>query len=215
MGSENLIPLDAIEKVIKYSINGEKESAHYYLDDEKIAYRAWHENQVCMEYSIKNEKMHGLFRTWHENGNLCELGFYIDGKEHGITKQYDDDGNLIGSYEMNHGTGVDLWYSAKSIISEERHLKDGKRHGYERWWYDDNKTVWREQHFKDDIEHGIYREWNQKNSLRRGFPQYYVNGQKVNKQQYLKACIQDEFLPKFQQIENHNYRELPSTHLKA
>jgi antitoxin component YwqK of YwqJK toxin-antitoxin module len=215
LSEENLIPLEAIEKVIEYSINGGKESAHYYLDGEKIAYRAWSENQVSMEYSIKNQKMHGLFRTWHDNGNLCTSGFYIDGREHGITKQYDYEGNLIGSYEMHHGTGVDLWYSAKNIISEERYFKNGKRHGYERWWNNDNKTVGREQHFKDDVEHGIYREWNKKKSLSPGFPQYYVNGQKVSKKQYLKACTQDDFLPKFQAMDNYSHRELPFTHSEA
>ena len=60
-----------------------------------------------------------------------------------------------------------------------------------------------------------YREWNQKKSLRRGFPQYYINGQKVNKKQYLKACTQNDFLPKFQEMDNHSHRELAFTHLEA
>jgi antitoxin component YwqK of YwqJK toxin-antitoxin module len=215
----DLIPENAVEELIEYSDSGEKKSAYFYLDDEKVAYRSWYGHQICMEYGIKNEKMHGLFRYWHDNGNLCEESFYIDGKEHGITKQYDYEGNLIGSYEMHHGTGVDLWYLAKGIISEERYLKDGNRHGYERWWNEDNKTIYQEQHFQNGIEHGIYRQWNQKGSLCRGFPQYYVNGEKVNKRQYLKACEKqnlmleadsDKYLPKFQELDNQNYREFPA-----
>jgi antitoxin component YwqK of YwqJK toxin-antitoxin module len=209
LSEENIIPQNALEEVIKYSSSEQKESAYYYLDGEKIAYRAWHNNQICMEYAVKNEKMHGLYKTWHDNGNLCELGFYIDGNEHGITKQYDHDGNLIGSYEMHHGTGIDLWYSAKGIISEERHYQNGNLHGYERWWCEDNKTIWSERHFQNGIEHGIYRQWNQKCALCRGYPQYYVKGEKINKQQYIKACKKDASLPKFQEIDNNNYRKFP------
>jgi antitoxin component YwqK of YwqJK toxin-antitoxin module len=211
MKLNQMIPENAIEEISEYSENGIIKSAYYFVNGEKIAYRAWNENQICMEYEIKNEKMHGLFRTWHDNGNLCEESFYIDGKEHGINKQYDYDGNFIGSYELYHGTGIDLWYSAKGVISEERYLKDGERQGYERWWNGDNKTIYREQHFQNGREHGICREWNQKGSLRRGFPQYYVNGEKVMKAKYLKACIQDKTLPKFQEIDNCNYREIPAS----
>ena len=82
------------------------------------------------------------------------------------------------------------------------------RHGYERWWYGDNKTIWSEQHFQDGQSHGIYREWNGL-SLRRGFPRYYANGQKVNKRQYLKACEQDPSLPEFSEADNRPCRALP------
>ena len=83
--------------------------------------------------------MHGLFRTWHENGQLQEESTYYQGKEHGETKQYDENGVQIGSYIMDYGTGVDLWFYTAGVLSEERELRDGLRHGYERWWSGDNQ----------------------------------------------------------------------------
>jgi antitoxin component YwqK of YwqJK toxin-antitoxin module len=182
MNTKLIIAPDAVEKIKDFWSAGVKKSAFYFINGEKVGYRWWDKNQwLCMEYGIKNEHMHGLFRTWHDNGKLSEEGFYVDGKEHGITKQYDFDGNLIGTDKMHYGTGVDLWYSEKGILSEERYLKNGDRDGYERWWNGDNKRVSSENHFQAGVEHGIYRQWNHEGSLRRGFPQYYVNGQKVNK----------------------------------
>jgi antitoxin component YwqK of YwqJK toxin-antitoxin module len=205
-----MIPQDAVEEIAEFWDNSTKKFAFYYVNSEKIGYRYWDEDgQLLMQYDIKEGKMHGSFQTWHDNGILQEDAQYIEGKEHGITKQYDYDGNLIGTYEMNHGTGADLWYSEKGLLAEERYCKNGDRDGYERWWNGNNETIFIEQHFKEGSEHGIFREWNQQGRLRRGFPKYFVNGQKVTKRQYLKACEQDESLPKFVVAENEPQRSLP------
>ncbi len=205
-----MIPQDAVEEITEHWDNGTKKSAFYYLDGEKIGYRYWDEDErLLMEYDIKGNLRHGSFRTWYENGVLCEESFYVEGKEHGVTKQYDYEGNLIGTYQMNYGTGADLWYGNAGILSEERYCKNGERDGYERWWNDDNETIYSEQNFKDGIEHGIFRKWNQHGRFHRGFPQYFVNGQKVTKRQYLKACEQDESLPKYVAAEDDPHRLLP------
>jgi len=205
-----MIPQDAVEEIAEVWDNSTNKLAFYYINSEKVGYRYWDKDgQHLMQYDIKDGKMHGSFQTWHDNGILQEDAQYIQGKEHGITRQYDYDGNLIGTYEMNHGTGVDLWYCAKGILAEERYCKNGDRDGYERWWNGDNETIFIEQHYKEGTQHGIFREWNQHGRLRRGFPQYFVNGQKVTKRQYLKACEQDESLPKFVVAENEPQRSLP------
>jgi antitoxin component YwqK of YwqJK toxin-antitoxin module len=138
-----MIPQDAVEEITEHWDNGTKKSAFYYLDGEKIGYRYWDEDdRLFMEYDIKGNLQHGSFRRWYENGVLCEESFYVEGKEHGVTKQYDYEGNLIGTYQMNYGTGADLWYGNAGILSEERYCKNGERDGYERWWNDDNETIY-------------------------------------------------------------------------
>ncbi|NOK63791.1 MAG: hypothetical protein GFH27_549283n23 [Chloroflexi bacterium AL-W] len=153
--------------------------------------------------------MHGWYRTWHENEQLCEVMWYKQGQEHGTNKQYDEQGNLIGTYTMVHGTGVDLWFAKPGVISEERHYQDGAHHGYERWWTADNQTISEEGHFWHGVEHGIFREWNASGRLRRGYPHYFVLGNRVNKRQYIRACQQDPTLPPFNADDNEPTRQLP------
>jgi antitoxin component YwqK of YwqJK toxin-antitoxin module len=208
--SDPIIPLDATELVSKFWDSGSKQSAFYFLGGIKVGCR-WFEpdGRLTLEYRLRGEIKHGPSRTYHDNGALCEDALYIEGKEHGETKQYDEMGNLIGSYKMHHGTGVDLWYVRRGVLSEERYLKDGVLHGFERWWSEDQQTVWEECRYKGGVKHGIERRWNERGSLKRSFPYYYINGQRVNKRQYVKASTRDESLPKYLASEDAPSRQLP------
>jgi antitoxin component YwqK of YwqJK toxin-antitoxin module len=191
-----MIPENAVEEILMSWASGAKKSAYYYDNGQKVGYRWWDEDgHLLMEYQIDRDKMHGAFRTWHDHGTIEHETTYCEGKEHGISTQYDRDGRSIGTYEMNFGTGVDLWYQSQGIIAEERHYRDGNRDGFERWWNSDNQTVYRESHFRQGIEHGIFRVWNRSGKLSRGFPAYFVNGQKVPKRLYLKTAEGDRSLP--------------------
>ena len=111
---------------------------------------------------------------------------------------------------MEHGTGTDLWYCAPGVLSEEREYLNGNRHGYERWWNSDNQTVYEESHFQIDINHGIFRQWNNHGKLRRGYPQYFVAGERMTKCQYERACLKDSTLPPFLASDNQPMRQLPA-----
>ncbi len=61
---------------------------------------------------------------------------YRNGVEHGIARQWNEAGRLIGWYRMHHGTGIDLWWwwdesSRQAYVSEAHCMKDGCPHGYE------------------------------------------------------------------------------------
>ena len=204
------IPEHASEVITETWDDGSKRAAFYQIDGQDVAYRWWDEDgYLALEYGIQNGVMHGTFRTWYENGQICEESTYDNGKEHGISKQYDAEGNLIGAYTMEHGSGLDLWFSARGVIAEERYYVDGQRHGFERWWNSDNATIWMEGHFRHDEEHGIFREWNAQGRLCRGFPRYMVAGRKVDKRQYQRACRADPSLPPFVLSENRPQRQAP------
>jgi hypothetical protein len=205
------IPADATEVITETQEDGRRRAV-YLMDGKEIGVRWWNPAGVLeMEFRLKDERMHGLFRTWYDNGQLQHISHYIEGKEHGEAKQYDENGNQIGSYMMDHGTGVDLWYhNHDGSLAEERGYLDGNRHGYERWWNDDNETVSDEGHFLNDIEHGIFRSWNRHHKLSRGYPRYFVHGKRVTKREYVRACRTDPTLPSFIAEDNQPFRPLPA-----
>ncbi len=202
------LPEKAVEEVQKFYKGGAKLRAYYRLNGEVIWFREWNPQGVLIvENGLKDGYRHGPYRSYHNNGQLNEERFYVNNVEHGIARQYDYDGKLIGSYSMHFGTGVDLWYQEKGVLSEEREYVDGAVHGFERWYFMDGKTLFQESHFKQGIEHGIFRDWNSKGGMCRGYPRYFVNGQRVTKRQYLKACETDDSLPRFREIDQINRRE--------
>jgi antitoxin component YwqK of YwqJK toxin-antitoxin module len=208
---EPIILGDAEELVLEVWPGGEKRAASYVWRGRKVGYRHWEpDGTLTMEYRIEDDVMHGPFRTWHENGQVSQESTYVHGREHGVARQFDEAGVLIGSYELDHGTGLDLWFVESGVLAEERHMKDGKRHGFERWWSGDNATVSQEGHYLDGLEHGIFREWNDRGRLRSGFPKYFVRQRKVQRREYLKACGADPTLPRFEARDNQPNRPLPS-----
>ena len=56
---------------------------------------------------------------------------YRNGLAHGKAKQWSYDGELIGTYTMTHGTGLDFWHAKitgatdRVYLSEARHIKEG------------------------------------------------------------------------------------------
>ena len=206
MNVQNL-PEDTTLDITTYWPQGQPREGYVMRGYERVGYRCWNDSgTLVMAYAMRDGQMHGPFCTWHDNGSLCEEATYVMGKEHGTTTQYDPDGSLVGSYTLDHGTGIDRWFSSAGVLSEERHLRDGQRHGPERWWCENGREVWQEAFFADGLHHGIAREWNEHGRLRRGFPQYYVAGKRVTKRQYLAACRRDPSLPPFDARDNQPQR---------
>jgi hypothetical protein len=157
----------------------------------------------------RHDRANGWTRDWDDEGRLSFEAFRIDNAEHGVCRQWSE-GRLIGWYVMDHGTGLDLWREADGSLAEERHLKGGGLHGFVRWWsYQSNTTIFWEEHFHENVEHGIERKWLRGDWLSRGYPRYYVHGQRVTKRQYLSAAKKDPTLPPFREEDNRPERPLP------
>ena len=53
--------------------DGSKKIATYWIAGQQVSYRHWESNgQLSMEYGMQDGRVHGPFRTWHENGQLHE-----------------------------------------------------------------------------------------------------------------------------------------------
>jgi hypothetical protein len=182
------------------------------LDGKVVGYRVRTvAGRLVREHGLKDGRRHGPWRQWDDEGRLAFETSYLDGLEHGIARQWID-GQLQITYRMDRGTGVDLWVAFGSL-SEERHMKDGYRHGYERWWNWDDRTVRREGHYRMGREYGIFREWNAAGRVRRGYPRYFVDGRRVTRREYLHARRSDPSLPPILAEDNEPTRRLPPEYL--
>ncbi len=161
-----------------------------------------------MEYGLRNNQMHGWFRTWYSNGMLCEESYYLEDKEHGIAKQFNDQGELIGTYQMNYGTGVDLWYQEKASWRKNDTIKMVSATATNVGGMGITKPFTVSSTFSKALNMAFIESGTRKVRLGRGFPKYFVKGEKVTLVQYLKACSQDESLPKYLESDN-NWRRLP------
>jgi antitoxin component YwqK of YwqJK toxin-antitoxin module len=186
------------------------------LDGQVVGQRAYDsDGRLIIETPMKNGKKHGHEYIWDLfSGNLESVEPYVDGKMHGLAKQYGGNGKVIGNYRFVHGTGYDIWRYERedgSIgISEIFTVKDGALDGYEWWPKADQRSVWHERHWQKGIYHGIERMWNEKGRLKREYPKYWVHVKAVSKRVYLKAADKDKTLPKFKESENRPRRKFPS-----
>jgi antitoxin component YwqK of YwqJK toxin-antitoxin module len=206
------IPKSARERVTDRDSSGAKLRAEYILRGKIVGVRWFHEpGEPSFETPLKDDVYHGTVYRWDIPGILLSSEPYVSGLAHGIARQWSDDGKLIGIYKMKRGTGIDLWWGGCNgafSLSEVHYLKDGRPHGYE-WWLDDDKKVNSERHWRGGLAHGIERDWNAQGRLRRGYPRYYLHGERVNKRRYERACDSDSSLPKFRQKDNEPKRKFP------
>ena len=214
------IPPDVVEQVTREfrRVGG----AIYYrltncvLNGDIVGQRAYaEEGQLVIETPLQNGLKHGREFYWEDDGRLSLIEPYVNGKIHGTAKQYGSDGSVIGTYKLHHGTGYDIWRVEDEHgairISEVHSLKDGLPHGYEWWLTRKAHTIYEERHWYEGEVHGIERQWNFANKLRRGFPRYWIKGNRVTKRKYLRAAKNDLSLPPFRLQDNSPRRRFPST----
>jgi hypothetical protein len=117
--------------------------------------------QIRMENREVDGELHGLCRTWHYNGQLAEELRYHRGKLHGTGRQWNEKGRLLGSFTMNHGTGMQRYWHQNGKLRLEINSLNGKFHGRTRAWLSDGTLVGEN---------------------------YYINYQDLTRTAYLKAA---------------------------
>ena len=195
------IPQDSTEKIINSHANGAKSTCFYFKNRKKVGVRFFDENGfVEMEYGVKDGRENGNHYEWF-SGKLVFFQKIKNGLADGTAKQWSSDtGNLIGSFKMKNGTGIDLWWqewSTKPHLSEAIFLNKGIPHGFEWSLNITEKSVYWEQHWFNGEWHGITRSWKNSRSLDKGYPKFFIRNKQVSKPKYLKACENDPTLPKY------------------
>lgn len=142
-------------------------SGHWYFESEhhqKVFHRYFksallngtqHDNdlkshKLTHEFNVRNDTMHGPFRTYYLNGKIQEEGFFTDGKLYGQMCYYDwslsNTPQMQSCFKFNNGRFV---YKSSSIIGDsiirtlEIDTVKSKLEGavkYHKWYYD--KIAW-------------------------------------------------------------------------
>lgn len=213
------IPKNARERVVATHITGpQKYKAEYWLNRKLVGIRHFAPSgELELERPLKDGRQHGTVYFFEDvPARVYSSEPWVNGLPHGIARQYAADGKLLGTYTMKRGTGLDLWWQCRnwgmgaSYLSEARYLKDGKWHGFEWWLTENQRGVSQERHFSEFLLHGIERQWNAQGGMRRGYPRYWIKGERVTRRQYLSACKTDPTLPRYRDADNKPRRKFPS-----
>jgi hypothetical protein len=189
----------------------------YVLAGRVVGYRLFDEaGELIYDCGLREGKPHGIAYRLDAPGTVLSAIPYKDGLEHGLAKQWSSDGQrLIGSYRMRNGTGSDLWWQEtftdppRPYLAEVRFVLQGQLHGFEWWLNEDQRSLYEERHWHHGKLHGIERAWNRKGRLRRGFPRFFVAGERVSRRAYKSAQADDLSLPKLRPADDNNWRAFP------
>lgn len=208
------IPESAEERVVERHDSGAKREARYLVGGEVVGVRLFFpDGRIELESPRRAGEPHGTEFQWDDAGQLRSALPFVDGLEHGVSRQWAPDGTPLGTYELRHGTGIDLWRGQRqdgsAYLAEARSVVSGERHGFE-WLIDqDQETVHRETRFAGGLEHGIRREWDANRALRPGHPRFYLLDREVRRDEYEYGRTVDPELPAYEDADDVPARRFP------
>jgi hypothetical protein len=97
--------------------------------------------QLREEFSSLAGRLHGPYRTWHPNGKPAFEAFYEHGLLHGLCRQWNDRGKLLGSFRIQHGTGIRRDWFQSGQLQFETPLVNGFFTGRMRSWLRDGSLA--------------------------------------------------------------------------
>jgi antitoxin component YwqK of YwqJK toxin-antitoxin module len=214
---QSSIPEGARARIVERHPSGAKARADYLLAGKVVGYRLFDAaGELIYDCGLRDGRPHGMAFRLDAPGRVLSAIPYAAGLEHGLARQWSADGRrVIGSYRMRHGTGIDLWWQEtftnppRRYLAEVRYVRKGQLHGFEWWLNEDQRSVYQERHWRQGKLHGIEREWNRKGGLRRGYPRFFVGGERVGRTAYERAQATDPSLPQYRAIDDRNPRAFP------
>lgn len=89
----------------------------------------------------KDGVLDGAWQRRHPNGAVAEVGAYASGQKHGTWKQLGPAGNVLGEYELAHGTGTERrWFDDGALYSEIA-FASGAEHGPAKYFAPDGTLL--------------------------------------------------------------------------
>ena len=145
--------------------NGESKGSTGVPNSEREGlWRFWHENgQLEQEGNYLNGEMEGLWRFWHENGQLSQEGNYLNGKVEGLRRWWYENGQLEQEENSVNGEREGLrrtWYE-NGELKQEGNYVNGKAEGLYRSWYENGQLNQEGNYLNGKVE-GLWRFWNEK-----------------------------------------------------
>jgi antitoxin component YwqK of YwqJK toxin-antitoxin module len=104
---------------------------------------------------------HGLFRMFHLNAGIKELGNFEYGNKEDEYLKFYDNGNIMEKiyYELDELNGVHEFYDKEGTLLMICHYKNGLPHK-KLILYHSNGKKWIESDYKKGVLHGRVKEWN-------------------------------------------------------
>ncbi|MGA3008575.1 MAG: hypothetical protein ABSE59_11860 [Opitutaceae bacterium] len=104
--------------------------------------KIYHKNgRPYQEVPFTEDKLNGLIREWHPSCALAREVPMKDGLRHGICRQWNDDGKLLGTFEMTMGTGISKQWHPNGQLQFEASVVGEKFNGRLRQWNDQGELV--------------------------------------------------------------------------
>ena len=187
---------------------------NYYVKGELIGKRTFRGKSELLEHecSYKNGLLHGFEYYWHRNGQLNAKILYVEGREHGDAFIWGPRGDLLGTYHMEHGTGLQLWWNefdGKAQLTVARQMVEGRQNGFEFWfqWHRPG-VLQKESWWKNGVMHGIQRQWDD-DDLISDYPKYWINGREVMFDDFILFFGEDTAISTFLPFNYDPKRVLP------
>ena len=119
---------------------------HKATKEEEVERTFHRTGRIFQEVPFVGGKINGVLREWHRNGVLAKEVPMKDGLRHGICKQWNDKGEMLGTFEMDMGTGISKQWFPNGQIEFEASIVDEKFTGRMRRW-DENGALLQETFF--------------------------------------------------------------------
>jgi antitoxin component YwqK of YwqJK toxin-antitoxin module len=175
-------------------------SEFFYYDGvikRRVQYKNHKKNGICLFYYhtidgspnlykelfYVNNRLQGIFKTYHENGQLMEMGLYKNDKEYGEYKKYDEHGRFVSEWDYVKGKlhGQCRNYLAGRIISKIN-VCYGINHGESIEYYEMSEQVKYITYFKHGKQHGPMVRYDKEGKVM--FSSIYSNGEIESTTQY-------------------------------
>jgi hypothetical protein len=207
------IPVRAQEKVLRTDDAGRKTASEFWLNGQCVGRAEWEASGAPWRaVGLRGGLLTGHRLEYHE-GAVSYAEPFVEGLTHGWAKQYGPRGRLLLASPFQRGTGIDYWCDRHGRLAEEHPIVSGRISGCDRWWDENQRTVYQETGWLDGEAHGLHREWTG-GTLSRGFPRFFIRGQRVSKREYLAAARTDSTLPTYTRQEDLPDRALPERFLQ-
>jgi antitoxin component YwqK of YwqJK toxin-antitoxin module len=134
--------------------------------------RTFYKNgNVFQEVPFVGDAITGTLREYHENGVLAFETLMLNGLRHGACKQWNDKGDLLGTFEMTMGTGVSKRWHSNGRLQFEAYLIR-------------------------EVLNGRVRVWLESGELKQ--KRFYVDNAIVSKTDYSRLCADNPALPTYE-----------------
>ena len=115
--------------------------------------QTYHQNgQLRQCFYYLEGKFYGEYKDYHSNGQLAKIGSYYNEKPHGLWVKYHKNGTLKQKRYYHHGRakGIFVLYHANGQLRKTGHCKNGCRQGT---WYDyhDNGRLQSALYYQDGM----------------------------------------------------------------